>query len=310
MAIYTSTGGCAGAFQTWACRDEDPVTFGVRPGIATNLSGNVTYYIVVWSSKDAPPTAGESIVQLRVALPVLPTSDICAGAESIPAAGPFPHFSAFVDTAAAQTVGDPPAPPCRPQGYRGIWYRFVPAAGGSYTFSTCVSDTRVSIFDTVLALYSATGPCSGLSLVACGDDSCINRATVAASLGAGTTNYLLLWDFEPVPIAGETVGQLVVDRQQPPNTTTLNSFVVTATNVVLRGRVSPHGVDTRGWFEWGATTNYGNLTPNRLLGSGISPVTNEFVLRGLPRNATYHYRAVATNTFGLGYGTNATFLTN
>ena len=60
------------------------------------------------------------------------------------------------------------------------------------------------------------------------------------------------------------------------------------------------------WFEWGLDTSYGNVT------SPISKTTGEkfsHILGGLLPETTYHFRALASNIFGISNGADRKFRT-
>ena len=60
------------------------------------------------------------------------------------------------------------------------------------------------------------------------------------------------------------------------------------------------------WFEWGIDTSYGNFT------SLISKTTGEkfsHILGGLIPETTYHFRALASNIFGITHGADRKFRT-
>ena len=59
-------------------------------------------------------------------------------------------------------------------------------------------------------------------------------------------------------------------------------------------------------FEWGLTESYGNITPVQTKTSG-----DHFsqVLTGLEPDTIYHYRALASNVFGLSHGIDRAFRT-
>ncbi|MBA7680459.1 hypothetical protein ES703_88775 [subsurface metagenome] len=59
-------------------------------------------------------------------------------------------------------------------------------------------------------------------------------------------------------------------------------------------------------FEWGETIAYGNTTPTQ---SRTTGQTFAQTITGLDPNKTYHFRALATNAAGTGYGANRTFTT-
>jgi len=57
-------------------------------------------------------------------------------------------------------------------------------------------------------------------------------------------------------------------------------------------------------FEWGLDTGYGALTPTEIKTTGE---TFSQPIHGLQPNTTYHFRAIATNSSGTGYGTDRSF---
>ena len=97
--------------------------------------------------------------------------------------------------------------------------------------------------------------------------------------------------------------------QNPPTTTTLSAISITATAATLRESINPNGRITYGWFEWGTTGDYGNITPRSAFGSGTSPVTITRALTGLMPGTPYHFRAVGSNVLGVTYGLDRTFTT-
>lgn len=158
-----------------------------------------------------------------------PPNDQCSGAEVIPAAGPFPYMTALTaDITAATTTGDPIAVPgCATFGgpvSRSIWYRFTPAVSGSYTITSCANaPTGTTVDDTVIAVYTSVGGCGGpFTQVpgACDDDGCSVedlQSVLTSTLLAGTTYYVLVWQFgTAAPPAGNTAVQLRVTLPPPP----------------------------------------------------------------------------------------------
>lgn len=77
----------------------------------------------------------------------------------------------------------------------------------------------------------------------------------------------------------------------------------------LRATVNPHGSPTSYAFQWGATTAYGQQTPNRSAGGGRGGRDVGFRLTGLTPGTTYHYRVVATNADGTIVGADRSFRT-
>lgn len=87
-----------------------------------------------------------------------------------------------------------------------------------------------------------------------------------------------------------------------PTVTTDPATNITDNSVTLNAAVNPNGFETTAYFEWGADISYGNTTATRSTGSGTGNVSVSAGLTGLSANTTYHYRAVAANTNGTGYG--------
>jgi hypothetical protein len=209
MAIYTASGDCTG-FSLFECADD---ACGLRAAIEHQLNAGTTYYIVVWNSGNTILFPNSTTVQLRISPPQPVPNDTCDGAEVIPADGPFPWLSTVADTRLAGKTGDPPSPTCatlNPD--RSVWYRFTPAASGTYNLSLC-TDTKTSVFDTLLAIYSA-GSCSGpFTRVACNDDACEFKSAITTNLTAGTSYYIVAWD--PDHTTGESLIQLRVATAAP-----------------------------------------------------------------------------------------------
>jgi photosystem II stability/assembly factor-like uncharacterized protein len=94
-----------------------------------------------------------------------------------------------------------------------------------------------------------------------------------------------------------------------PTVTTLAATAVTSATATLNGSANPTGAAASGFFQWGATTNYGQATPSVSLGSGTSAVAFNAGLSGLTPNQTYHFRAAASNSAAVAYGQDMTFTT-
>src|SRR5437879_4139786 len=123
---------------------------------------------------------------LAFAAPAPPPNDLCAGAEVIPASGPFPYRSLVIpDITSATTAGDPVLSPSDPNCYqivsRGIWYKFTPATAALYVLS--VNDTATTVKDTFMGVYVSGGGCGGpFALLNCNDDAGLTQSAVAMNL--------------------------------------------------------------------------------------------------------------------------------
>jgi hypothetical protein len=177
------------------------------------------------------------IVFLVVALnchAAAPASDLCSGAQLIPTNGPFPFLTTAVDTSQATTNGDPAIPSCRFADFcsisRSVWYKFSPGTSAIYTFTTC--GTTTTIDDPVMALYSATGSCTGFTEINCDDDddNCpnITQSTITHQLAAGTQYYIVVWKQVCFGDAGGYTNQLRVTSAplpQPPTNDTCSGAI-------------------------------------------------------------------------------------
>jgi hypothetical protein len=88
---------------------------------------------------------------------------------------------------------------------------------------------------------------------------------------------------------------------------------VMPTSATLTGSLTPNGTDAHYYFQWGTTTSYGNSSPappGTDAGGGKEAVAAKTELSGLAPNTIYHYRLVATNSFGSSEGEDAKFTTS
>jgi hypothetical protein len=181
---------------------------------------------------------------------VAPANDTCAGAEVIPASGPFPYQTAItVDITDATSTGDPPLPSCQTSVSRSIWYRFTPTATANYTISSCAdAPTGTTVDDTVMAIYtSSTGNCGGtytevptsIDTDGCDDDSCASeafQAVITTRLNGGTSYFIVVWEFGAAPpTAGNTSVQLRVSQVLPPANDTCASPGLLTLNTPVSG---------------------------------------------------------------------------
>jgi alpha-tubulin suppressor-like RCC1 family protein len=92
-----------------------------------------------------------------------------------------------------------------------------------------------------------------------------------------------------------------------PFANTLPANGISSSGAVLNGMVSPNQFATTAWFEWGTDTNYGNVV-GLMSSPAIGGVVNlKSGISGLSSDSIYHYRLVATNSFGQAYGADRQF---
>ena len=89
----------------------------------------------------------------------------------------------------------------------------------------------------------------------------------------------------------------------PPEVQTLAAVVAGGT-ATLNGAANPGGFNSSAWFEWGFTTNYGNITSPQAIGGGTTN-TNFSLNVNAPASGVVHFRAVASNYVGTAKGQDA-----
>lgn len=82
--------------------------------------------------------------------------------------------------------------------------------------------------------------------------------------------------------------------------------VIYGSTVTLNALANPESSPGAVWFEWGATTNYGNVTAARAVASGFRNTNIVQQLMGLAAGS-YHFRTVGSNSFGLMFGGDQSF---
>ena len=104
-----------------------------------------------------------------------------------------------------------------------------------------------------------------------------------------------------------TVQDLIIDQSTMPSTG--DATYVSEQSAWLNGSyTNPFGTQGYAWFEYGATTAYGNKT-NMLWLSGAAAGTASSRIDGLSQLSTYHYRLVTQTADLTFYGDDRTFTT-
>jgi len=124
---------------------------------------------------------------------------------------------------------------------------------------------------------------------------------------AKPNNLIHIFDYNSTGSYTVTYGRPVL----APMVTTLNALSITPTNATLNAQINPNGADTDVYFQWGSTTNYGNITATTsLTGSLNLAQAVAAAVGGLRPDNTYHFQAVAANSAGTVYGADLTFVTS
>ncbi|HEY3759341.1 MAG TPA: hypothetical protein VGL37_06235 [Solirubrobacteraceae bacterium] len=87
---------------------------------------------------------------------------------------------------------------------------------------------------------------------------------------------------------------------------------VASSSAMISGSVNPEGMATTYQFQYGTSESYGSLAPATPQSVGSDSTTHELSahLTGLSPGVEYHYRLLAINANGTGYGQDLTFKTN
>ncbi len=94
-----------------------------------------------------------------------------------------------------------------------------------------------------------------------------------------------------------------------PSVTTLGVTNANSTAATVQGTVNPNGNPTSFYFEYGTTTSYGATTSAQDAGNGTNSLSLSAAITGLTSGQVYYYRAVASNSFGISYGSDQSFFT-
>ncbi len=98
----------------------------------------------------------------------------------------------------------------------------------------------------------------------------------------------------------------------PPGVVTGPATQLSSKGATLTGTVTPSGASTTWWFNWGATSTYGQQTSHQTLSSTTTAQNVAASLQGLLAPGTiYHYQLVASHggTTATSFGADATFMT-
>lgn len=110
--------------------------------------------------------------------------------------------------------------------------------------------------------------------------------------------------------AGTAVGKdATFTTSSAPTVVTANASSIAPTTATLNGTVTPNGLSTTWWFEYGLSTTYGSKTSSHGVGSGTAARGASLAVNSLKVGTTYHFRLVAQNSRGRVAGADRTFST-
>ena len=155
--------------------------------------------------------------------------------------------------------------------------------------------------------YGETAPQDGPALL----DPAQGSEAVAQGLSGLRANTTYHYRIEATNVAGTTDSPDATFTTLPraPSVATGPATNLTTTGASIWASVDPHGAATQYEFEYGTTTGYGSAVPVSWgdLPADWSAHEVSEDLGSLQAGVTYHYRIVATNDGGTGYGADETF---
>jgi MYXO-CTERM domain-containing protein len=163
--------------------------------------------------------------------------------------------------------------------------------------------------------FGSRAPTSGGSNLGVGS-SVVGFNQTASGLSPGTTYYFCAIDQNSEGMAFGAV--LQVTTLSGPSVTTNAATLVTSTSAQLNGAANPNGSSATGWFRY-ATVNpgtcndtFGTRAPTSggtSLGNTMMDIAYARSIGALVPATTYYYCAIASNSFGTGFGTVMSFTT-
>jgi hypothetical protein len=164
----------------------------------------------------------------------------------------------------------------------------------------------------------------------CGTDPTIAwTALPDTNIGGGTADVPLAGEItDLLPHTGYLVRIVATDTETstysntatvttadaPPLATTGSTTDVSSTTATVTGTVTPLGVQSAYYFEYGETTSYGHRLPaagaEGVAGNGFSARSVNWHLAGLKPATAYHYRIVAKNSAGTTTGADQVLTTD
>jgi hypothetical protein len=146
----------------------------------------------------------------------------------------------------------------------------------------------------------------GHTIVGVGYDDSTNMVYLHDTWDNST--HTMLWGGSYAGLGLHSVSIVNIQNFQPsPIIITGAATHVTNNSATLNGTVNPSGSATTYYFQWGTTQAYGNMTSSQSAGSGSNDVAVSANLTGLTLGPTYHFRLVASNSWGTSYGSDRAF---
>ncbi|MDH3347960.1 MAG: hypothetical protein OEM02_07655, partial [Desulfobulbaceae bacterium] len=190
-----------------------------------------------------------------------------------------------------------------------------PASGTGVNFTTLNGQIYTYNINTTVIFQWGTDTGYGNTITA--EQSPVNSASlipVTATLSGlndnTTYHYRITASNDNGTVYGQDMTFSIGTGGTAPTTTSNAATGITTQAATLNGTVNANGDTTVISFEYGIDTNYGNTVPadqNPVSGSTDTPVSVN--ISNFSPNTTYHYRVVATNSYGSTNGADLSFTT-
>jgi hypothetical protein len=138
-----------------------------------------------------------------------------------------------------------------------------------------------------------------------------NAASVSASVTGLQAGHIYHFRLVATSDGGTTNGSdATFNTSGAPSVSTGAASSIAPTTAKLNGTVTPNGISTSWYFEYGTSTSYGTRTATKSAGSSGTPQNEAASLTNLKVATIYHYRIVAGNSAGSTPGADRTFSTS
>ena len=138
-----------------------------------------------------------------------------------------------------------------------------------------------------------------------------NAASISASVTGLQAGHTYHYRLVATSDGGTTNGSdATFTTSGAPSVSTGTASSIAPTTAKLNGKVTPNGLSTNWYFDYGTSTSYGTRTATKSAGSGSSAQSESASLTKLKVATVYHYRLVASNSAGTTYGADHSFSTS
>ncbi len=155
------------------------------------------------------------------------------------------------------------------------------------------------------------GSTIGSQTIGSGNTS-INISTYLSGLLSNTTYYYRIAASNQYGTSYGSILNFTTSQSQSgqiPIVITNSANSIYQNSATLNSSINPNNSNTTTWFEYGTTQSFGYTVGNQSIGSGNTSINISYQINNLLSNTTYYYRAIASNSYGVSYGSTLSFMT-